>query len=151
IRVRPNSRKSQPVPPSRSRKDPAMKHCVRVLVLLLGCAAPALADDWPAWRGPFGNGQSSEKDLPLTWSATEKVRWKAELPDAGNSTPVVWGKRVFVTQASDKVDWPPMPRAGGPASAYRRAVLCFDRTNGKQLWKQEVIYKDKESTHPDNP
>lgn len=103
------------------------------------------------WRGPFGNGHSPEKGVPLTWSPTENVRWKVELPDEGNSTPIVLGKRVFVTQASEKVDWPPNPRAGGLASAYRRAVLCFDRTDGKLLWKRETIYKEKESTHPTNP
>src|SRR3989442_356913 len=128
-----------------------MRTRVLVLIIALASALPALAANWPAWRGPDGNGQSPEKDLPLHWSTTENVRWKVALPDTGSSTPIVWGKRVFVTQASEKVDWPPMPRAGGLASAYRRALLCFDRTNGELLWKQEVIYKEKESTHPDNP
>src|SRR5437867_4032766 len=99
-----------------------MMQFVRAVALVLGCTGPVLAGNWPAWRGPNGDGHSPEKDLPLHWSTTENVRWKAELPDAGNSTPVVWGKRVFITQASEKVDWPP-PGAGGPASAYRRAVL----------------------------
>src|SRR5882762_4981147 len=131
------------------RKDPAMKRFVFAVCMLLGCAVAAPAGNWPGWRGPDSNGHSPEKELPLQWSTTENVRWKAELPDEGNSTPVVWGQRVFVTQASEKVNWPP-PGAGGPASAYRRAVLCFERGNGKLLWKGETTYKEKESTHPTN-
>lgn len=108
------------------------------------------ADNWPAWRGPNGDGHSAEKNLPTQWSKTDNVRWSIALPDAGNSTPIVWGNRVFVTQASEKKDWPP-PGAGGPASAYRRSLICFDRATGRQLWQRDTIYKEKESTHPTNP
>src|SRR5262249_4175927 len=112
-----------------------MSYLVRIFALLLFCT-PAFADNWPAWRGPHSDGRCDEKDLPLRWSATDNVRWKVALPDEGNSTPVVWGDRIFVTQASDKKDWPP-PGAGGPASAYRRALHCFARADGKLLWKQD--------------
>ena len=91
-----------------------------------------LAGNWPGWRGPDATGVTAELNLPLHWSGTQNVRWKAPLPDEGNSTPIVWGDRVFVTQASEKVDWPP-PGAGGPASAYRRSLLCFSRADGKIL------------------
>lgn len=127
-----------------------MMRLIRAVTVVLFCTVPALAANWPAWRGPTADGQAPDKELPLNWSPTENVRWKAELPDEGNSTPVVWGNRIFVTQASEKVDWPP-PGAGGPASAYRRAVLCFNRADGKLLWKGETTYKEKESTHPTNP
>jgi outer membrane protein assembly factor BamB len=121
-----------------------------LLVLLVG-ALPTFAGNWPAWRGPDGQGHSPEKDLPTQWTKTTNVRWKAPLPDAGNSTPIVWGDRVFLTQATEKVDWPPKPNSGGPASARRRSVLCFDRGNGKLLWQRDTIYEAKESTHPTNP
>jgi outer membrane protein assembly factor BamB len=113
-------------------------------------AVPAFAGDWPGWRGPEGNGHSPEKELPLHWSKTTNVRWKAGLPDEGNSSPIIWGQRIFITQATEKVDWPP-PRAGGPASAYHRGLWCFDRADGRPLWHREVVYKEKESTHPTNP
>jgi outer membrane protein assembly factor BamB len=119
-------------------------------VALLLLALPTWASNWPGWRGPEGNGHSPDRDVPLRWNATENVRWKVTLSDEGNSSPIVWGNRVFVTQAMDKVDWPP-PGAGGPASAYRRGLLCFDRANGTLLWHKEVVYKQKESTHPTNP
>src|SRR5438445_8048493 len=70
----------------------------------------AHADNWPAWRGPEGNGRSAEKTLPLKWSPTENVRWKVPLPGPGNSSPIAWGDRIFLTQALDK--------------GTRRAVMC---------------------------
>src|SRR5579859_7471485 len=130
--------------------DPVMTHAARLLILSLVLASPAGAANWPAWRGPDSQGHSSEKNLPLKWTASDGVRWKTALPDEGNSTPVVWGDRIFVTQASDKKDWPP-PGAGGPASAYKRSLLCLARGDGKILWQRDVSYKEKEATHPTNP
>ena len=62
----------------------------------------APAADWPAWRGPTGDGVSPEEDLPLRWSETEGVRWKTPLPEPGSSTPIVWGDRVLLTQAVER-------------------------------------------------
>jgi outer membrane protein assembly factor BamB len=126
---------------------------LRALLVLFCCTGLTFAANWPAWRGPNGNGHSPEKDLPLTWSTKENVRWKAPLPDQGNSSPIVWGDRVFVTQASKKESWPPKPLVGGGglASAHHRSLLCFDRKDGKLLWERTTVYKEKESTHPTNP
>jgi len=66
-------------------------------------APPAVAENWPAWRGADGQGHSSEKGLPVTWSQTENVRWKVPLPDAGNSTPVIWNDRIFVLKTGNEV------------------------------------------------
>src|SRR5262249_42487796 len=107
------------------------------LAALLGLAPSARADNWPAWRGPGGQGQCAEKDLPLTWSTTDNVKWKARLPGPGDSTPVVWGNRVFLTQATDK--------------GHKRSLICFDRKDGKELWTKTVEYKGDEPTHKDNP
>jgi outer membrane protein assembly factor BamB len=125
----------------------------RLAAVLVVCVltGPALADNWPAWRGPGGQGQSAEKGLPLTWDAKENVRWKIKLPDQGSSTPVIWGDRVFVTQASDKTVWPPRGGNGGPAAARLRSLMCFARADGKLLWKKDVEYPDLEATHPTNP
>ena len=129
-------------------------------VLVMGSGSVlAWADNWPGWRGPTGQGVSTEKALPLKWSPTENVRWKAALPDAGNSTPIVWGDRVFVTQASDKKLWPPQvspkfPKGtspGGAAIIEKRSVLCFNRADGKLLWQADTIHKDSEPTHATNP
>src|SRR5262249_58235943 len=81
-------------PPLRRTKEPAMSRRLPTLLSLLLFAAAARAENWPGWRGPNGDGLSSEKALPVRWSATENVRWKAALPGAGVSAPVVWGARV---------------------------------------------------------
>src|SRR6476661_9365618 len=92
------------------------------MLLLLGTMSSARADNWPAWRGPTGQGHCAEKDVPLKWSDKENVKWKIKLDDQGNSTPVVWGDKIFLTQANK----------GGTV----RSLLCFARADGKQLWKK---------------
>jgi outer membrane protein assembly factor BamB len=104
-------------------------------LLLLHCGHARLAADWPAWRGPAGNGRGDDHPLPVKWSPTENVRWRVPLPEGGNSTPIVWRGRIFVTQAV----------------ADRRTLLCFDRTDGRRLWQQGVTTKEKEPTYPSNP
>jgi outer membrane protein assembly factor BamB len=104
-------------------------------LLVLFTAFTASAADWPAWRGPDGLGVSVEKNLPTKWSATEHVRWKTPLPERGNSTPIVWGGKVFVTQAVGE----------------RRTLMCFNRADGKLIWQQGVATKEKEPTHGTNP
>lgn len=101
------------------------------------CGGLAIGEDWPAWRGPSGNGVSSEKQAPLRWSATQNVRWKIALPGPGNATPIVWGDRVFVACASE--------------SGQRRGLYCHHRDDGRLLWKQEIAYAGKEPTHDTNP
>ena len=113
--------------------------CTYGLTGLLAIAiAPALtAANWPGWRGANGTGVSTEKNLPLKWSTNENVRWRVELPGPGNSSPIVWGQRVFVTQAVN--------------SENRRTLMCFDRASGKLLWQSGVTYAEKEPTQRDNP
>lgn len=131
-----------------------------VVILAFGISnATVRADNWPTWRGPTGLGVSAEKDVPLKWDRTENVRWKVALPEAGNSTPIIWGDRVFITQASDKKLWPPQvsrkfPKGtspGGAAIFEKRSVMCFNRADGKLLWQGDTIYKESEATHSTNP
>jgi outer membrane protein assembly factor BamB len=93
----------------------------RFLALGLLLCAPALAADWPGWRGPSATGVSPETNLPTHWSATENVRWKTPLPGAGVSTPVVWKDHVFLTASEGRND--------------RLLMLAFDRRTGKALWQ----------------
>src|SRR6516225_2365845 len=58
--------------------------------------------NWPAWRGPTGQGYVEDDRVPLQWGETENVLWKTKLPGAGNSTPIVWGDRVFLTAAGGR-------------------------------------------------
>ena len=68
-------------------------------VMLLTTATASQAENWPCWRGPTGMGYCDEKDLPLHWDGKtkENLLWKAPLGGIGNSSPIVWGERVFVT------------------------------------------------------
>src|SRR5688500_17550470 len=102
---------------------------------LLTVALVADAANWAAWRGPKGDGTTAETDLPLRWSATENIAWKAALPERGNSTPIVWGNRIFVTQAV----------------GTRRTVISLDRTDGKLLWQRGRDWTAKDRTHATNP
>ncbi len=99
--------------------------------LLTVSAGAAFAADWPAWRGPTGQGISEEKNLPLKWSAKENVKWKIPLAHQGNSTPIVHSGKIFLTQANK----------GGT----ERSLYCFDRADGKPLWKKDVAYSEKET------
>jgi outer membrane protein assembly factor BamB len=116
--------------------DPSIRAIVAA-VLVAGATTHALGENWPNWRGPRNIGVSGESDLPLTWSATENIGWKTKLPERGNSTPIVWGDRIFVTQAIE--------------AENRRALLCFDRSDGKLLWQKGTVYEAKEPTHSTNP
>src|SRR5689334_18552962 len=80
---------------SKSALPTLISSCIACLQL-----APACGDYWPGWRGPRGNGVSAELHAPVTWSPTENVRWKADLPGEGVGQPVVWQDRIFLT-ASD--------------------------------------------------
>jgi len=100
-------------------------------------AASTFAAHWPAWRGPAGDGSSPEKNVPLQWSATENVRWKIELPEPGDSSPVIWGDKIFLTQAFEK--------EGG------RTVTCYDRRDGKLLWKSGTTWTQAEKRYGKNP
>lgn len=103
------------------------------LSVLTASAAP-----WAAWRGNAeGSGETGETDLPTEWAPDKNVRWRVPLPGRGNSTPVVSGGKVFVSQAIDAEQF--------------RGVLCFDRATGKRLWKAGVTYAKPERSHRDNP
>jgi len=106
-----------------------------VLPAFLALISSAFAGNWPAWRGPNGDGVTSETDLPLKFSATEGVKWKIALPERGNSTPIVWGTKIFLTQTV----------------GTKRTLMCLDRKDGRTLWQAGPEWTEKEVTHGTNP
>lgn len=102
---------------------------------------------WPQWRGPFFNGMA-RGDAPAVWSDTKNIKWKAEIPGRGFSTPVIWGDKIFLTTAIATGKAPEAPQAApapegrrtgggaGPIVEHRFEVLCFDRKTGKLLWQR---------------
>src|SRR5205807_245969 len=67
---------------------------------------------WPRWRGPSGQGVVEPGGYPDRWSDTDNVLWKVDLPGRGNSSPIIWNDRLFLTTSFD--------------NGRRRAVLCLD-------------------------
>ena len=70
--------------------------------LLWVMAASVVAGDWPAFRGPAGNGVGQEDKAPLHWAPDKNVRWRMSLPGPGNSSPIVSRGRVFITCAENE-------------------------------------------------
>jgi outer membrane protein assembly factor BamB len=96
-------------------------------------AGAARAEEWPGWRGPRGDGTSSETGIPRTWSKTENIVWKTPIPGIGHSSPIVWGDRVFVTSCVEEEG--------------KRLLLALDRKSGKVLWQQVVLTAKLEHKH----
>jgi outer membrane protein assembly factor BamB len=117
------------------------------LVVLALLASRASADDnWPQFRGADSRGISSNDKLPSTWSTTENVAWKTDLPGRGWSSPIVWGERIFVTtvvnlgesEAPKKGLYFGGDRPKPPTSEHQWKVMCLDLTSGKVLWEQQA-------------
>jgi outer membrane protein assembly factor BamB len=85
---------------------------------------PALAEDWPQWRGPTLNGISTERNLPVHWSTTENVAWKLAMPSKTGSTPIIWGNNVFLNVADGD-------------ELY---LWCVDKAKGTLIWKKLIAH-----------
>lgn len=97
----------------------------------IACSVSAIhAGDWVGFRGLSAGGASEDKGLPTTWSATENVIWKTELPGPGASSPIVTGNKVLVTCYRGT--------QGGSSANLERVLVCADRASGKVLWTAEV-------------
>ncbi len=70
-----------------------------VLLSLLVPAQPG--PNWPGFRGD-GSNRTSQANLPLTWSPRENIAWRLSLPGYGQSSPVVWSGRAFLTSVEGK-------------------------------------------------
>src|SRR4051812_813354 len=104
------------------------------LTLLLGLATfTSLAENWPCWRGPRGDGTSLETHIARAWNSTNNIAWKTELPGLGHASPIVWNDRIFTVTAI------PQEQA--------RVLLCLNRTNGRLLWQKTVVTAPMERKH----
>ena len=135
-----------------------MTTAMRVAILAICTAGVTVsAADWPAWRGPSGASSTTEAALPVTWSATQNVAWKAPVAGLGVSSPIVSGDRVIVTSqlgtGSRRAGNHPRLVQGGDASAAGERELgasgarastdgkiyfvveAFDRGTGKRAWE----------------
>ena len=101
--------------------------------LLLCLSLPVLsasASNWPQFRGPNGDGHADESKLPVSWSETEHVKWKTPIHGRGWSSPVVWGKQIWLTTATP--------------DAKQLFAVCIDADSGKIVRDQKLF----EIEHP---
>lgn len=98
---------------------------------LCGGAAPTT---WPGFRGD-GSSVATTAALPHKWSPTENVAWRTTLPGYGQSSPVVWGGRAFVTAVEGK-------------EKETLIVVAVDVRTGKVAWKKELSASQKGKNNP---
>jgi outer membrane protein assembly factor BamB len=126
-------------------------HLGRVLVLTagLGVGLTSAPEDvrligaegegakyWPRWRGPSGQGHVAEASYTDRWSPTSGVQWKVEVPGRGNSSPIVWGDRLFLTTARD--------------NGRQLSMIAFSRADGRVLWETAIPQSGVEAVHDKN-
>jgi outer membrane protein assembly factor BamB len=144
-------------------------------LVFLTAGLPALSaapEDWSQFRGPRVDGIARGRQLPVTWSHTDNVVWKADIPGLGWSQPVVASNRIFVTTAvtenepkKRELDWSPgasslsllLASAGQkvnlapPDVNYEWKLLCLDADTGHVLWEKTAVSgKPKFHIHPSN-
>jgi len=95
------------------------------LTILLLASVACCAENWPCWRGPRGDGSSSDNHAPVQWSSTNNIVWKTAIPGRGHGSPIVWGDRIFLLTATE--------------DNQQRCVVCLDRTTGRIAWQRTVL------------
>ncbi len=114
-------------------------------------------ENWHQWRGPNADGVAPKGNPPTNWSETENIKWKADIPGIGCSTPIIWENQVFILSAekTDRVDErqqetsaeesdaePPRRRrfrrfrSPEPTNYYNFNVTSYNRNTGDILWKK---------------
>ena len=127
-----------------------MRDCVCAFVFVVGVGCVLIgAENWPQWRGPGGQGVSSEAELPTDWAPDRNIAWKVALPGTGQSSPIVWGDRIFLTTATEGdpvpgakamehlVDGKPFVHPDSVAADRRHTlkVMALDSVTGKTVWE----------------
>jgi len=94
--------------------------------------ASGAEQQWPRFRGPTGQGLTGQKDLPIHWDKSSgAIVWRTKIPGRGNSSPIVWGERIFLTSAT--------------ADGSERSLYCLNKTDGRVLWERKAPAKPPEN------
>ncbi len=109
-----------------------LKHVSLATIVVLS-VSPALAADWPQFRGPRGLGVSRETGLPVVWD-DDSLGWKTSLPGYGASSPIALDGRVYVTCYSGYGTGAP----GEQMEDLTLHVVCARQSGGEIVWSRQV-------------
>jgi outer membrane protein assembly factor BamB len=112
------------------------KLCYVLLLVNSMLLSSAQSQNWPCWRGPNGDGTSSEINLPVKWDSITNVLWKSKVPGSGHSSPIIWEDKLFTLTAFTE--------------SQEKMLLCYDTKNGDLLWQKTIIKSEFENKHNDN-
>ena len=102
----------------------------RLVPLLALIASPATtaraAENWPQFRGPHANGQTTAQGLPVTFGESQNVRWKTPVHGKAWSSPVVWDQQLWMTTAT--------------ADGHELGAVCLDAVSGR-IVHDVVVFK----------
>ena len=93
-------------------------------VLWMAASDSLQAENWMRFRGPSGQGISSETELPVTWTTKNNIKWKTDLPGKGWSSPIVFKEHIFLTASTEE--------------GVSCQVICINRKDGSTAWATEV-------------
>lgn len=91
---------------------------------------------WSRWRGPSGQGVVPQGKYTNTWSPTSRVKWRTKLPGTGNSSPIVWADRIYLTISQNE--------------GARLSLAAFTRADGRLLWDTPIPQEGVERVHQKN-
>ena len=69
---------------------------------------------WPQWRGPLASGEAPNAQPPTSWAEDRNIKWKVQVPGFGNSTPVIWGNRIYLATAITQAAAPSAETTSAP-------------------------------------
>jgi outer membrane protein assembly factor BamB len=102
------------------------------------------AEDWARFRGPEGKGTIKSAKVATEWSESKNIKWQIDLPGPGSSSPIVYGDRVYITcytgYGTDRAN------PGDPKN-LKRHLICYDRSNGSEVWRTTVDSKEAEDPY----
>lgn len=120
------------------------RSCLLLIALTVAYSSQsATADDWRQFRGPGGQGASSEKGLPMTWSDDENVAWKAALPGYGASSPITLGEKIYLTCYSG---YGTDDTRSNSTKDLVLHVVCLNQADGEIVWDKHVAPRLPESS-----
>ncbi len=128
-----------------------MRFAILLLVVLTARVGIAHDENWNQFRGPRGDGTSTERGLPVTFSeGSPEIVWKTPVPGRAWSSPVIWGKQVWMTNAPEVVQGtkPDKPKLDKPIEL---SAVCVDFDTGAIVHNIKLFeVKEPQVTHPTN-